>query len=105
MVEEDKPDKSWKLEREVLHKLCLRGTPTAAKSNACNSFLFWFTPTSAYVGTIIKVCNTSLKSPLTLPSPRNLPTLSSQLLTSFLQPSPSSPGNAFTAINTFWFRL
>ena len=81
-------------------------------SHAYNSFLFWFTSIFAYMGNIITAYDvlsgfsTSLKFPLTMPSPKILPILPlSQLLTSLLQLSPSNLGNAFIVIHAFQFRL
>lgn len=89
--------------RELLHQVSC-GTPPSC---ACNSFPFWFTPTSAFVGTTIR-----LRCPLWLRRFREVPTHNaffeksahSPLIPAShisLQLGPSSAGNAFTKIDAF----
>lgn len=106
------PEERWKFTEEVLWELCLPvGHPHRGRELVMPQPL-WLMPTFACVGVIIAACRVpsgfsdSLKFPLTMPSPRRLPTLPlSQFLKSFLQLSPSSPGNAFTLRDAFWFRF
>lgn len=108
-----RPEERWKFTEGGLCELCLPvGHPHRGEELVVRQPPLRLRPTFACAGVVIAACSVlsgfsdPLKFPLTVPSPRRLPTLPlSPFLKSFLQRSPPSPGNAFTLMDAFWFRF